>query len=122
MPKLELDKIVVTQLTRLLPQERRKGRYWSRAQKVSTCMYVCLPRTDRVLRFLIENASKWLDYPAVVYRGAVLAFNRCCHPTGRWLPTLKAEKHGLIEEPLTGAVFVSIARRTALPATNGVCV
>ncbi len=45
MPKLELDKIVVTQLTRLLPQERRKGRHWSRAHKVSTCMYVCLCST-----------------------------------------------------------------------------
>ncbi len=51
-----------------------------------------------------QSLSKRLDYPAVVYRGAVLAFCRCCHPTGRWLAALKAEKHGLIEESLTGAV------------------
>ncbi len=75
MPKLELHKIAVTQLTRLLPQEWQKGRHWSRAHKVSTCMYdVCLCSTARVLRFSIENASKRLDYFAVVYRGAVPAF------------------------------------------------
>ncbi len=45
MPKLELAKIAVTQLTRLLSQERRKGRHWSRAHKVTTCMYVCLCST-----------------------------------------------------------------------------
>ncbi len=85
-------------------------------------MYVCvqLPRADRVLRFSIENASKQLDYPAVVYRGAVPAFCRCRHPTGRWLPALWAEKHGLIDEPLTGAVFESVARPTARTATNAV--
>ncbi len=78
------------------------------------CMCVCvqLPHTDHLLRFSIKNVSKWLDHPAVVYRGAVLAFCRCCHPTGRWLAALKAEKHGLIEEPLTGAVFESVARLT----------
>ncbi len=83
-------------------------------------MGVCvqLPRADCVLRFSIENASKRLDYPAVVYRGAILAFCRCCHPTGRWLPALKVEKHGLIEEPLMGAVFESVARRTATNAVN----
>ncbi len=80
------------------------------------CVCVQLPRADRVLRFSIENASKRLDYAAVVYRGAVLAFCHCCHSTGRWLAALEAEKHGLIDEPLTGAVFVSVARRTALPA------
>ncbi len=37
---------------------------------------------------MVENASKWLDYHAVVYRGAVLAFCRCCHSTGRWLAAL----------------------------------
>ncbi len=84
------------------------------------CVCVQLPRADRVLRFSIENASKRLDYPAVVYRGAVLAFCRCCHTTGRCLAALKAEKHGLIDEPLTGAVFVSVARRIAFPATNTV--
>ncbi len=88
-------------------------------------MYVCvfcvqLPHTDRVLRFSIENASKRLDYPAVVYRVAVPAFCRCCHPTGRWLAALKAEKHGLIEKPLTSAVLESVARRTARPATNAI--
>ncbi len=41
MPKLELNETAVTQLTRLLPQERRKGRHWSRAHKVSKYMYVC---------------------------------------------------------------------------------
>ncbi len=48
------------------------------------CMCVCvqLPRADHLLRFSIKNVSKQLDYPAVVYRGAVLAFCRCCHPTG----------------------------------------
>ncbi len=125
MPKLELDKIAVTQLTRLLPQERRKGRHWSRALKVSTCMYdlcVCvqLPRADRVLRFSIENASKRLDYPAVVYCGAVPDFCRCCHPTGRWLPALWTEKHGLIKELLTGAIIEFVARPTARTATNAV--
>ncbi len=84
------------------------------------CVCVQLPHADRVLRFSIENASKRLDYLVVVYRGAVLAFCRCCHLTGRWLAALKAYKHGLIDEPLTGAVFVSVARRTALPATNTV--
>ncbi len=84
------------------------------------CMCVCvqLPRADRVLRFSIENATKGLDYAAVVYRGAVPACCRCCRPTGRWLAALWAEKHGLIEEPLTGAVFVSVARPTARTATN----
>ncbi len=76
--------------------------------------------SDRLLRFSIENASKRLDYPAAIYCGAVPAFCRCCHSTGRWLAALKAEKHGLIEKPLTGAVFVSVARRTPRPATNAV--
>ncbi len=85
------------------------------------CVCVQLPRADRVLCFSIEKASKRLDYPAVVYRGAVLlAFSRCCHLTGRWLLALWAEKDGLIEEPLTGAVFKYIARRTAHTATNTV--
>ncbi len=89
---------------------------------VLLCVCVCvqLPRADRVLRFSIENASKRLDYHTVIYHGAVLAFCRCCHPTGRWLAALEAEKHGLIDEPLMGAVFVSVARHTALPATNAV--
>ncbi len=84
------------------------------------CVCVQLPRADRVLCFSIENAHKRLDYLAVVYRGAVLAFCRCCHPTGRWLAALWVEKYGLIEEPLTGAVFESVARRTAHTATNAV--
>ncbi len=83
------------------------------------CVCVQPPRDDRLLRFSIENASKRLDYFAVVYREAVPAFCRCCHPTGRWLPALWAEKHGLIEEPLTGAVFESVARPTCT-ATNAV--
>ncbi len=71
-------------------------------------MYVCvqLPYADR---FSIENASKRLDYPKVVYCGAVLAFCRCCCPTGRWLAALKAEEHSLIKKPLTDAVFESVA-------------
>ncbi len=84
------------------------------------CVCVQLPRADHVLRFSIENASKRLDYPAVVYRGAVLTICRCFHPTGRWLATLWVEKYGLIEEPLTGAVFEFVARRTVPPATNAV--
>ncbi len=36
--------------------------------------------------FLIENASKWLDYPTVVNCGAVLALFRCCHLTEGGLP------------------------------------
>ncbi len=80
------------------------------------CVCVQLPHADR-LRFSIENASKRLDYLVVVYRGAVLAFCRCCHPTGRWLAALKAQKHGLIEKLLTGAIFKSVARRTARTAT-----
>ncbi len=84
------------------------------------CVCVQLPLADRVLRFSIENASKRLDYLAVVYRGAVPAFCHCCHPTGRWLPAFWAEKHGLMEKPLTGAVFESVARRTARTATNAV--
>ncbi len=80
------------------------------------CVCVQLPGADRLLRFSIENAYKRLDYPAVVYRRAVPAFGRCCHPTGRWLPALWVKKHSLIEEPLTGAVLESIARRTACTA------
>ncbi len=60
------------------------------------------------------------DYPVVVYRGALLALCRCYHPTERWLATLKTEKHSLVEEPLTGAIFESVARRTVCPATNAV--
>ncbi len=30
----------------------------------------------------------------------------------------KADKHGLIREPLTGAVFESVVRHTGRPATN----
>ncbi len=86
------------------------------------CVCVQLPRADRVLRFSIKNASKQLDYPAVVYRGAVLAFCRCCHPTGRWLAALKAEEYGLIEEPLTDAVYMSVTRHAVLPATDAVLV
>ncbi len=66
---------------------------------------VQLSHVDRLLRFSIENVSKRLDYPAVVCRGAIPAFCRCCNPTGRWFATLKAEKHGLIEKPLPGAIF-----------------
>ncbi len=86
-------------------------------------MYVCLcspAHTDRVLSFSIENASKRLNYREEVYCGAVLAFCRCCHPAGRWLATLKVKKHGLIDKPLTGAVFVCVARRTTLPAPKAV--
>ncbi len=36
------------------------------------CVCVQLPRADRLLRFSIENTSKRLDYPTVVYRGAIL--------------------------------------------------
>ncbi len=83
-------------------------------------MYVCVFVFNRpaLLRFSIENTSKRLDNPAVVYRGAVPAFWRCCHPTGRWLVALWVEKQGLIEELLTGAVFESVTRRTACTATN----
>ncbi len=84
------------------------------------CVCVQLPSADRVLRFSIANASKRLDYLAVVYRGAVPAFCSCFHPTGRWRAALWAEKHGLIEEPLTGAVFKTVARHTARTATNAV--
>ncbi len=80
------------------------------------CVCVQLPRADRLPRFSIENVFRRLDYPAVVYRGAVPA----CHPTGKWLAALWAEKRCLIEEPLTGAVFESVARRTVHPATNAV--
>ncbi len=41
----------------------------------------------------IENVSKWLDYPTVVYRGAICGY---CHSTGRWLAAQKAEKHAII--------------------------
>ncbi len=78
------------------------------------CVCVQLPRADRVLRFSIKQ----LDYPAVVYRGAVLAICRCCHLTERWPAALLAEKYGLIEEPLRGAVFEFAARRTAPLATD----
>ncbi len=56
-------------------------------RKVNVCMCVCvqLPHADRLLRFSIKNASKLLDYPTVVYRGAIVARCGCCHPTGRWL-------------------------------------
>ncbi len=42
------------------------------------------------------------------------------YPTGRWLVGVKAEKHGLIEEPLMGAIFELVARLTAGTATNSV--
>ncbi len=84
------------------------------------CVCVQPPHVDCVPCFPIENASKRLDYPALIYRGAVLAFCRCCNPTGRWLAALKADKHDLIKEPFAGAVFKSVARRTARPATNAV--
>ncbi len=91
-------------------------------REVHVCMhvYLQLPRADHVLRFSIEDASKRLDYLAVVYHEAVPAFCHCCHPTGRWLPTLWVQKHGLIEEPLMGAVFESVARRTSRTATSAV--
>ncbi len=79
------------------------------------CVCVQPPRANRLLRFSIENASKRLDYPTVVYRGAVPAFCRCCHPTGWWLAALWVEKYGLIY-----AVFESVTRRTARTATNAV--
>ncbi len=93
-------------------------------RQAHVCMCVCvqLPRAYRLLRLSIDNVSKRLDYSAVVYRGAVPGFCSCYHPTGRWRAALWAEKHGLIEEPLTVAVFESVARRTARPATNTVCV
>ncbi len=117
MPKLELE-LKSHHSTHVFSHMHKSGaaesRHWSRAHKVSNvCMCVCvqLPRADRLLRFSIENASKRLDYPAVVYRGSVPTFCRCCHPTGRWLPALKAKKHSLIEEPLTGAVFESVEKK-----------
>ncbi len=72
-------------------------------------MYVCvqLARAKRLLCFSIENVSKQLDYSSVVYHGDLLAFCGCCHPTGRWLAILKTEKHGLVEKPLPGDVFMS---------------
>ncbi len=48
------------------------------------CACVQLPHADRLLHFSIKNVAKWLDYPTVVYCGAVLTFYRCCHPTGRF--------------------------------------
>ncbi len=76
-------------------------------------MYACKLST-RLLRFSIKNVSKWLDYPIVVHRGLILAFSGCCHPPGRLPETLEAEKHSLIEEPLIGAVFESVARHTGI--------
>ncbi len=116
-------KTAVTQLTRLLPQEWRKGHHWSRAHKVSTCMYVCFCSTAP--RWLCTTFLNWERLqaawlPVVVHRGAVLAFCHCCHPTGRWLAALKVEKHGLIEERLTSAVFELVSKRTARPPTNAV--
>ncbi len=37
------------------------------------CMYVCvqLGRADHLPRFSIENVSKWLEYPALDYSGAI---------------------------------------------------
>ncbi len=96
--------------------------FWGLHKKVHVCMCVCVqkPHADRLLRFSIKNASKWPNYPAVVYRGAVPAFYHCCHLTGRWLPALKAEKHGLSKEPLMGAVFESVAQHIQLQ-TRYVC-
>ncbi len=48
------------------------------------CVCVQLPRADRALRFSFKNVSKRLDYLVVVCRGAVPAFCRCCHLTGRY--------------------------------------
>ncbi len=44
--------------------------------KVHVCLCACvqLPRAYRLLRFTIENVSKGLDYPTLVYHGAILAF------------------------------------------------
>ncbi len=41
------------------------------------------------------------------------------HPTVRWLAVLKAEKHGLVEKPLSGAVFECVARRTTSASRLG---
>ncbi len=88
------------------------------------CVCVQPPGADRVLRYSIENASKRLDYPAAIYRGAVLDFCRCCHPTGRWLAALWVEKHGLIEELLTGAVFKRVRSKaySLYSYKRGMCV
>ncbi len=83
---------------------------------VYICVRIHLPCADRLLRFSI--VSKKLDYPAVVCCRAILAFCRCCHPTGRWLATLKTMKNCLMEEPVTGAVFELVASCTARPAIN----
>ncbi len=61
-------------------------------------MYVCVFVFNRpALIVYYVSPSKRLHYPAVVYRGAVLVFCRCCHPTGRWLAALWAEKYSLID-------------------------
>ncbi len=127
MPKLELELNCRHSTHPSSPTRAQKvlespPSLWALHKKVHVCMCVCiqLPRADCLLRFSIKNASKWLDYPVVVYRRAVPVFCRCCHLTGRWPPALKAEKHGLIEESLTGAVFESVARHTVHPATNAI--
>ncbi len=85
-------------------------------------MYVCVFvfNCPALIVYYVSQSRTPSSCLPTVYRGAVLAFCRCCHPTGRWLAALKAEKHGLIEEPLMGAVFESVARRTVFPATNAI--
>ncbi len=98
-----LNETTSTQLTSLFPEMVIIG--YVPIMKVHVCMCVCveLPRAYRLLRFTIENVSKGLDYPMVVYHGAILAFCGCSHQTGMRLATLKAEKHDVIKKPLMGA-------------------
>ncbi len=82
---------------------------------VRMCVCVQLLRPDRLLHFSIENVSKRLDYLVVVDCVAILAFCRCCHPTGRWLAALWAEKHNLIEgASLIAGVDWTVMDRTGM--------
>ncbi len=94
----------------------------SRVTRLLMLLYLLSVRT---VCFTIENISKRFVYPTVVYCGAtcILAFAAAVIRREGGLPLLtQAEKHNLIEKPLTGVVFESVARFIACSATNTVCV
>ncbi len=65
-----------------------------------------------VILYSFRHSACWLGEVKCTVR-----YDRYGHPTGRWL---EAEKRGLIEETLTGAVFESVSTCTVRPATNAV--
>ncbi len=70
-------------------------------------MYARMCVLVRALPTMILNLE---HLQVAVYREATLDFGGCCQLTRQWLPAFKAEKDGLIQKPLMGAAFNSVAR------------